>query len=144
MVTWRTNQTCALTCPIHVTNPTDMPSPGPSLRIPGDRQHVKKNKNKPSPGTPVTRDRLLTTHLAILPLIKREPGGYLVHRYKFNPPSSSKFIVSDRRNKNKDLTSLSHKLHPQFGYKNSWSEHQQHEYPYPSSIHTQCHNSWYC
>ena len=32
---------CALTCP-HVTNFTDMPSPGASLGTPGDRQHVDK------------------------------------------------------------------------------------------------------
>ena len=34
--------TCALTCPIHGTNPTDIPFPGASLRTPGDRQHVDK------------------------------------------------------------------------------------------------------
>ena len=32
---------CTLICP-HMTNLTDMPSPGASLGTPGDRQHVDK------------------------------------------------------------------------------------------------------
>ena len=114
---------CALTCSIHVTNPTDMPSPGPSLK-----RHVNKQA-----GILVPRDRLLPTNLAISLLIKTEPGGYLVCRYKFNPPSSnSKLIVSDHRsNKNKEL---SHGLHPQFGTKihrantNNMNIHIHHQY----------------
>ena len=34
-------QLVQLTCP-HVTNLTDMPSPGASLGTPGDRQHIDK------------------------------------------------------------------------------------------------------
>ena len=46
--------TCALPCPIHVTNPTDMPSPGAFIRTPGDRQHVDEQAFPwdPFQGTP--------------------------------------------------------------------------------------------
>ena len=55
--------TCALTCPIHVTlNPTDIPSPGTSLRTPGDRQHVDKQA---FPWHPSTKGQ--TTHAEDMP-----------------------------------------------------------------------------
>ena len=41
---------CALICP-HVTNLTDMPSPGASLGTPGDRQHVDKQAFSWHPST---------------------------------------------------------------------------------------------
>ena len=53
-ITWVRVLTCALPCPIHVTNPTDMPSPGAFIRTPGDRQHVDEQAFPwdPFQGTP--------------------------------------------------------------------------------------------
>ena len=49
---------CALTCPIHMTNLTDVPSPGTSLRAPVDRQHVDKQVFPLDPFQGAPGDRL--------------------------------------------------------------------------------------
>ena len=83
---------CALVCPTHQTNSTDMSSPGASLRTSGDRQHIDKQAFpwhpstrgqttrrtwKPSPGThfSLTGDRLYQ-------LAQARPHNVLVIYYK--------------------------------------------------------------